>query len=184
MGVLRVLRQRHLAILWVGQVLSALGDQLYDIAVLWIAVQLVGGAAGLVAAAGRGASLVCGLLGGVYADRWNRRTIMIAVDLIRAGVVGTLPVLAGLGVLQLWHLAAVAVVVDGLDALFTPALQASLPALSGDRQTLQAAGGMMDVPQRLARVLGPGLAGLIIGVLPLTHFFTLDAASFVISALA
>ena len=179
-----MLRQRHLAILWFSQVLSAMGDQLYAIAVLWTAVRVAGGGAGVVAAAGTVATLLFGMLGGVYADRWNRRTTMATVDLLRAATVAVLPVLAWRGMLQLWHLAAVAVIVGGLGALFDPALQASLPALVADRQMLQATNGLMDMTRRLARALGPSLAGALVVLLSLTHFFTLDAISFVISALA
>ena len=55
----------HLALLWAGQLLSAIGDQLHQVALMWIAVSAVGAGAGLVAAAGTAARLVFGLLGGV-----------------------------------------------------------------------------------------------------------------------
>jgi MFS transporter, DHA3 family, macrolide efflux protein len=184
MNFLKVLRQRHLAILWSSQVLSAMGDYLYSIVVIWIAVQVAGSAAGIVAAAQAGAALLFGLLGGVYADRWNRRTAMIAVDLLRAAAVGVLPALALTAALRLWHLVIVAVIVGSLGALFNPALQASLPALTGDERALQATNGLMDVTRRLARALGPSLVGILAAFLPLAHFFTLDAISFLISALA
>lgn len=184
MSFLKVLRQRHLAILWSSQVLSAIGDYLYSIAVIWIAVKVAGSAAGIVAAAQAGSALLFGLLGGVYADRWNRRKTMMIVDLARAAAVGVLPVLALTGTLRLWHLVIVAVIVGSLGALFDPALQASLPTLTGDARILQAANGLMDVTRRLARALGPSLAGALIILFPLAHFFTLDAISFVISSLA
>ncbi len=179
-----MLRQRHLAILWVSQVLSAIGDHLYTIAVLWTAVRVAGGGAGLVAAAGTVATLVFGMLGGVYADRWDRQKTMAAVDVLRAVTVGILPVLAWRGVLELWHLAVVAAIVGGLGALFNPALQASLPALVPDRQSLQATNGLMDMTRRLAQALGPSLAGALVALFSLTQFFTLDAISFLISAVA
>jgi len=76
------------------------------------------------------------------------------------------------------------VIVGSLSALFNPALQASLPALAGDVQTLQAANGLMDVTRRLARALGLSLAGVLVTFMPLIHFFSLDAISFGISAMA
>lgn len=184
MGFIKVLRMRHLAILWVSQVCSAIGDYFYLIAVMWIAIKVAGSGAGLVAAAEAGSTLIFGLLGGVYADRWNRRTTMIVVDLIRGIAVAVLPVLAQLGMLQLWHLVVVAIVVGSLGALFNPALQASLPSLVEDEQALQATNGLMDITRRLARALGPSLAGVLVAWLPLFHFFTLDAMSFLISAFA
>jgi MFS transporter, DHA3 family, macrolide efflux protein len=184
MVFLKVLRMRHLTILWFGQVLSAMGDYFYLIAVMWLAVKIAGSEAGLVAAAEAGSMLLFSLLGGVYADRWNRRTTMITVDLLRGVAVVTLPILVQLGILHLWHLIAVAIAVGSLGALFTPALQASLPVLAGDAQTLQATNGLMDVTRRLARALGPSLAGVLIAWMPLFHFFTLDAINFLISAFA
>jgi DHA3 family macrolide efflux protein-like MFS transporter len=184
MAFLRALRRRHLAVLWLSQVLSAIGDNFYAIAIVWMAVNVAGSGAGLVVAAQSVAGLVFGLLGGVYADRWNRRTTMIVVDLVRAAAVGVLPILSIMGRLQLWHMAAAGVVIGGLGALFDPALQASLPALAGDTQILQAANGLMDMTRRLARAIAPSLVGLVAALLPVSQFFSLDAVSFVISAVA
>jgi MFS transporter, DHA3 family, macrolide efflux protein len=161
-----------------------MGDYFYQIAVMWIAVKSVGSEAGIVAAAEAGSMLIFGLLGGVYADRWNRRTVMISVDIVRAGAVATLPLLAHFGVLQFWHLVVVATIIGGLESLFDPALQASLPALAADTQTLQATNGLMDTTRRLARALGPSMAGVLAALMPLPQFFTLDAISFGISATA
>lgn len=181
---LSALRGRRMATLWRSQVLSALGDHLYGIAVIWLAAQLAGSGTGLVAAAEAGSALAFGLLGGVYADRWNRRDAMVAADVIRAGAVLALPVLALFGTLALWQLVAVALVLGALGALFDPALQASLPVLASDGRMLQAANGLMDMTQRLARATGPSLTGLLVAALPLIHFFTLAAVTFAVSAAA
>ncbi len=181
---LNVLRQRHLATLWVAQVFSAIGDQLYDVAIVWLSVQIVGSEAGFVLAAGSISNLVFGLLGGVYADRWDRRRTLIGADILRAMAVLTLPAAAVIGEITLVHLAIVAAIVGGLTSLFEPTLQASLPSLTRDTQSLQAANALMDVTVRLAFIFGPGLAGVLIALLPLPHFFTLDAITFFISALA
>ncbi|HEX3722554.1 MAG TPA: MFS transporter [Nitrolancea sp.] len=184
MAFLRALRHKHLAILWLSQVLSAIGDNFYAITIVWMAVRVAGSGAGYVVAAQSLAGLVFGLLGGVFADRWNRRATMIVVDLIRAAAVATLPLLSLLGWLQLWHMAAVGAVIGGLGALFDPALQASLPVLAEDRQLLQATNGLMDMTRRLARAIAPSIVGVLAALLPLSQFFTLDAISFIISAVA
>ncbi len=184
MNFLKALRLPQIALLWISQVLSATGDYFYTIAVMWIAVKTSGSDAGLVAGAGGIATIVFGLFGGVYADRWNRRITMIVVDFARAAVVLALPTLALSGRLQFWHLVVVEVLISSLGALFDPALQASLPVLTGDARTLQATNGLMDITRRLARTLGPSLAGLLVVFLPLAHLFTLDAVSFAVSALA
>jgi MFS transporter, DHA3 family, macrolide efflux protein len=184
MVFLRVLRMRHLFALWISQLLSAVGNYFYEIAVMWIATKTVGGSAGIVIGAETTPMLIFGLLGGVYADRWNRRSVMVMVDVLRAGIVALLPLFAMTGRLQFWHFILIAIAIGGLGALFDPALQASLPALVDEAETLQAINGLMDITRRLARALGPSLAGVLIAVMPLPHFFTLDAVSFLISALA
>lgn len=183
-GVVSALRIAPVRRLWASQVFSAMGDQLYLVAVAWLAIEAVGSRGGLVVAAGSASAVVCGLIGGVYADRWDRRKTMVASDALRVLAVVTVPVAAHFGLVSVWHLGAVAVVVAGLDSLFDPALQASLPVLAKDARTLRAANGLMDATRRLARIVSPAFAGTLVAVLPIVHFFTLDALSFVVSGAA
>jgi DHA3 family macrolide efflux protein-like MFS transporter len=180
---LSVLMQPKLAMLWLSQLLSAIGDHLFIIAITWLAVAEAGSSAAFVSAAGLMAGLVFGLFGGVYADRWNRRRTMITVDLLRALVVCALPVLALTHTLHLWHLIAIAVITEMLGSLFDPALQSELPLVCEDAGSLQAMNALMVSNHRFARIFGPGMTGLLLLVLPLPHFFTVDAISFAISAL-
>jgi MFS family permease len=182
--VIPVFRQRHLVLLWLSQLLSAVGDQLYEIAVVWLAVRLVASAAGFVLSAGALSRMLLGVFGGVFADRWDRRKTMLIVDLLRCGVVLTLPIATLLGRISVWHLATAATVLGGLSALFDPALQASLPTVVQDTPTLHAMNSLMDGTRRLARIFGPGLAGVLVALMPLQQLFTVDALTFGISAYA
>jgi hypothetical protein len=170
--------RRHITALWFGQLSSAIGDRLHEIALVWIAVEAVGSGAGWVVAAGSVSRLLFGLIGGVYADRLDRQWLMVGCDLLRA-----LPV-AGLALLDLsvpgalWWLGAVAFWVGALDSFFQPALQASLPLLAPEPQRLQAANAWLDVTRRLALALGPAATGGLLALLPLPAFFALDAATF------
>lgn len=181
---LSVLARPHLLILWLAQLLSAVGDRLFEIAAVWLAVQLVGSEVGFVLTAGALARLSIGLLGGVLADRYDRQKLMVTADVVRCLAVLSLPLAAAFGSITLVQLAVVATITGGLTALFEPTLQASLPALTPDSRSLQALNGLLDVTARLARIVGPGLAGLLIAFLPLTHLFTIDAVTFGLSALA
>ena len=176
--------RRHIATLWLGQVLSSIGDRLHEVALVWIAVESVGERAGLVVAAGAVARLAFGFAGGALADRWDRQRSMIGCDLARAAAVATLVVADLQGPGGIYHLAAVAFVLGVLDALFQPALQASLPALAPDIERLQAANAWLDITRRLAAALGPSATGLLLALVPLQHFFGIDALTFVLSALA
>lgn len=182
--ILVALRRKHIRALWIGLVLSAIGDTLYSIAVVWIAVKAVGGSAGIIAATQSTATLLLAPAGGVLADRKDRRRLMITADLLRAAVVATLPLAAYFAPIHLAHLITVAIALGALNAMFNPALQASLPSLSEGVEELQAMNALMDATLRIARAIGPSLAGLLAAAISIPHFFTIDAVSFIISALA
>jgi MFS family permease len=179
---LRLLRQPHLALLWLSQVLSSAGDNFYNVAIIWTAVNVAGSSAGFVIAAGSVTRIILGPVGGVLADRWDRHRSMVAVDLARAAVVAILPLLNATASIELWHLALVAVLLNGLGTVFDPALQASLPGLVGKHEQVVAMNGLMDGTRRLALALAPSLAGVLVALMPLPQFFSLDAATFVFSA--
>ena len=185
MRILRPLRARPVALLWSGLSLSALGDQLYAVALTWIAVGVLGRYAGYLSALQMAVVLVAVLGVGQWADRRDHRHNMVATDLLRAAVL--------LLVVLVWivqgHPAApmlvLAVVVLAFgQAVFQPSMQAMLPGVVADDELLPAANGLLDATERSARLLGPGLVGLLAGTLPVMHFLSIDAASFVASALA
>ena len=170
--------------LWLSQVFSAVGDSLCMIAITWLSVKTAGPAAGFVSGAGSVAGMCLGLVAGVYADRWNRRTTMVAVDVLRAMTVLSLVLINHYTPLTLWHFGVAAIIVASLNSLFDPSLQASLPELTGSEDKLQAMNSLMQINHRLARILGPALAGCLVLVVPIIHFFTVDAISFLVSAIA
>ena len=179
-----ILRRQHIALLWLGQLLSAFGDRFFEIAIVWLSVEIVGSEVGYVLASGSVMRLVVGLLGGVYADRWDRQWTMIVVDIVRALVIFTVPIAAIFAEITLLHLTIVAALEGSLSSIFDPALQASLPTLANDTATLQGTNALLDVTSRMARIFAPGLAGLLIAVLPVPQYFTLDGITFIFSAAA
>ena len=148
-------------------------------------MKLVGSRAGVILAAQSAAMLAFGLLGGVYADRWDRRRTMIAADATFFAIaVAALPVLARWGALGIAEFAVVAVVLGAAGALFTPALYASLPDLVANPEDLHATNALIDITVRLARILGPAFAIVLATKTSTLSFFTLDAVSFCASAAA
>ena len=184
MEFLRVLRQRDVFWLWIGQVVSAIGDKFFDIAVVWIATKEAGAAAGGVVVLGTVASLIFWLMGGVYADRWNRRWTMIGTDVLRAIVLLFLILMMLYGDLQLWHLGVVTAILSALNALFQPALIASLPEIVPDTRQLQATNALMDITTRFAMSIAPVIAGYLLALTSAENLFLFDALTFIVSALA
>jgi DHA3 family macrolide efflux protein-like MFS transporter len=184
MLMLQALRNRAIALLWGGQAASAIGDEIYRMALIWLAIGLVGTDSGYLAAGQMAALLTLSIVGGKWADHWDQFRTMIWVDSLRAVIV-LLPVfLVHFMPLSMTILWVVALSLSSLSAFFEPAVQAMIPRFSPDLPTLRAANGLMSTTLRLARVAGPGIVGICVLFLPTIHFFTLDALTFVVSALS
>jgi MFS family permease len=179
------LRGRPMALLWGGLSLSAIGDQLYSVALTWIAVGVLGANAGYLTALQSGIVLLVVLGIGRWADRWDSRASMIGADLCRAGILIAI-VLAWMAsdVVSGAQLVGAVVVLAIGQSVFQPALQTMLPRLIEDRVQLPAANALLDTTERSARLLGPGLIGLLGAWIPVMHFLTLDALSFLASGVA
>ena len=179
-----LLRDRDVRVLWGGLAFSAVGDELYRVGVIWLAVGLAGADAALLPAAQYAAVLVASLAAGAFADLLRPRTAMIVADLARA-VLAVVPVLATAAWgLSLPTLIASSVALAAFGALFSPALLSAVPRLVPDPGCLLAVNGLMDATARLARLAGPFLAGAMATILPTLHLLTANAASFLISATA
>jgi len=183
--ILRPLRDPALAALWGGLATSAVGDQLFIVALAWIAVGAFGSAAGYLNALQAATILLAAVLGGRWADRRAHVPLMIAADCSRAlALLGVVVVWLAAGKPPGWTLIAAVLVLAIGQAFFRPALQATIPAVVADVTRLPAANALLDTTERIARLLGPGLVAMLSGLLPLAHFVTVDAATFVVSALA
>lgn len=184
MKTLTALRNPAVFKLWISQVLSSIGDNFYDMTLVWIATRQIGAAAGFIVLVGSFSTLIFGIPGGVWVDRWDRRLTMAIVDAIRMFVLLVLVIVITVGTLELWHLALVTAINVGLNALFQPALIASVRIVTTDSRQLQAVNALMDVTSRVARAIAPAIAGFLLVVALPAHLFLLDAATFGISALA
>jgi MFS family permease len=185
MRVLRMLRQPVPLAVWLGQLLSVTGDKLYAMALLWLVLQLTGSAK-LMAAVSAAESVpyvLAGFLGAGLITRSRKLRAMIKLDLLSAATIALIPLTYLLGVRSIALLVLAAAAASALEALFDPALQSVLPEIvpGGDLQPMVA---LTDTTDRLARVLGPGSAGLLLLVIPEIHLFSIDAASFLASAAA
>lgn len=185
MGYVRLLHHRPVLLLWVAQMLSVLGDRLYALAVMWLVWQTTGSAAlmGMVAVVESVPYVVIGVFGGRVLARFATLGALAWVDLARAAAVGTLPLLWSAEAGGVLPLLIVAGVLGVLGAVFDPNLGALVPKLV-EREQVQQVTGLLDLTGRVARVAGPGSAGALLLVLPEVHLYTVDAITFVVSAIA
>lgn len=179
-----LLRNRDFALLIGGQAVSRIGDGLQVAALLWLALEIGGTrAVSLTALAGSAPVFAFGLLGGVYADRLDRRRALIATDAIRGVAVLIIPTAAAMGQLHLWHLLVVAALLASFGTLAEPAGTALIPALV-ERDDLTAANALSGATLQATFWLGPGLLAVILRFAALKDVFTIDAGTFAVAALA
>ncbi|QBD76922.1 MFS transporter [Ktedonosporobacter rubrisoli] len=182
MHIFYAFRKPAFALLWSGQVISAFGDQLFSVAFLWLTTKQLGESAGVIFGTASLCALIFGPCSGILADRLNRRNLLIGADLARGFLVILLPLLLWLHMFEIWFLIPIILIKELLATFFEPALTASLPMLTDNTKILYAINNLMDMAKRFARMLCPGIAGLLLLYLSFAYFFTFDTISFVISA--
>jgi len=118
---------------------------------------------------------------GVWVDRLPRRRILIAADLGRAGILAMVPALYLLGWLAMWQLYVVAFAAGTLTVFFDIGYQAFLPELVS-RDRLAEGNSRLEVTRSSAQVLGPGVAGVLVGLITAPMAILVDALSYLGSA--
>lgn len=183
MGVRDVLRIRSYRNLFAGQAISDIGDGITLLLLLLVINELTGSmtALALMAIAEAVPHFTVGLFAGVYVDRWNRRSVMLAADLIRAVIVLSFAFVASAGIVPLLYVLAFAQ--SSVSTFFRPARGALLPKIV-PREGLPAANSLSQGSQVVGSVIGAGIAGLLFGVFGSGMVgFALDAATFLVSFL-
>lgn len=164
--------------------MSSIGDEVNKVATAWLGASVWGAGAGYLAALYAGAAFIGSVFGGRWADRWSLLGTLLWSDVLRGLAVLMVPLAVWVGAPLLPVLLVVVVLTAVLGTFFDPALRASLPDVAPSPELLSTTTGLMETTPRLARVLGPGLIASIGGVVPMVHFFTLDAVTFLLSAIS
>lgn len=182
MGVRDILRIRDYRNLIGGQAVSDIGDGITFLLLLLVINHLTDGsmtAIALMAIAEAVPQFTVGLMAGVYVDRWNRRSVMLAADAIRATIVLLFAVAAAAGIVPLLYL--LAFTQSSVSTFFRPARGALLPRIV-PAEGLPAANSLAQASQVLGSVVGAGIAGLIFSVFGSgTAGFAIDALTFIVS---
>ncbi len=172
--------------LWLGQTVSLFGSQVTLLALpLTAALALHAGAVelGALRALQTLPFLLFGLGAGVLVDRVRRRPVLVAADLGRALLLGTIPLAWALGRLDLRQLFLVAPLVGTLRLGFNVAYSAYLPALLPRGELLEG-NSRLGLSAAVAETAGPGLAGALVALVAAPLAIAVDATSFLVSALS
>jgi hypothetical protein len=182
--IFRPLADRAVMIVWSGLCTSTIGEDLFRVASVWLAVEVAGNMAGLVTGVQYVAMLVAGLFGAVIFDRWLPDRAMIGSRAWSAAF-ALLPVVGYyVSGVSITLLIASSVGLASLRMVFSPALQSTIPTLVPNREAQQAVNGLFDATYRIARLLGPMVAAALHLFLPVIHFLSATAIGFIVSGLA
>lgn len=178
------LRDRRVALLFTGQALSCIGDEIYNVAVVWMAVTLVGESAGYLSAMQAAAVLVFSLFAGVWTDQREQRKVLIFADIVR-GIVVLIPVaLSYVTAMSMAILVPVAFVVASFSGIFHPAMRSIVPDIVTERKMLSATNALIESTVRFGRAIGPNVVAFLGTWLSPIHFFSINALTFFASAIA
>src|SRR5512138_209163 len=179
------LNYRPFTLLWAGLIISILGSQMQQWVLFWqvsqlskapIAVSILGGVRFVVV-------LAFSLIGGLVADRYNRRTIMFLTQSIETLVALALGLLTLSHTIQLWHIYALTAIQAAAAAFDLPARQSLVPNLLS-REDLPSAFSLMSIAFSTGAILGPALSGIVIGYWGTGWAYILNAISFLAVILA
>ena len=179
-----VLGERDFRRFFIGYTTSVLGSSMAGVAVAFAVLATGGGGSALGAVmTARILPLVLLLLfGGVAADRFGSRIVMIVADVLRCGAQATFAVLLLTGRPALWTMLVLAALAGIGEGLFGPSLSALIPRLS-PRDGLTQANSLLQIARSGATVAGPALAGVLVATGGPALVLALDAASYAVSVL-
>jgi MFS family permease len=169
--------------LWTGQTISEFGSQISNLAIPLLAAISLHATAFQFSALGVLNFLpfiLFALPAGVWVDRLRRRYILIVGDAARCVLLGLIPVLWALGVLQMWHLLVLSFVIGIFTVFFDVAYQSYLPALI-EREDLVDGNSKLQLTVSISQVAGPSVAGALIAAVTAPYAIVADAASYVVS---
>lgn len=187
---LTVLRNSDFRKLWIGQVISSIGDYFAFLALMVVVSGFSDDPASTTASVSGVMialtlpRLLFGVLAGVFVDRWDRRVAMLVSDLARVAL--TLAMIPAFLSQNLLLVYAIAFVMSTVGTVFMPAKGALIPKLVPEEQLLSA-NSLSQTSMMLANFIGPALAGLTFAVVGRGNewvAFVLDSFSFLVSALA
>lgn len=179
--VAAALAHRDFRILWTGAFVSTIGTWIQKVAQSWLVLTLTGSAfyLGLDSFLGEAPILLFTLVGGVVADRYSRRHLLIASQYVQMACAFTLMALVAFDVVRVWHILALSFAAGTAQAFGGPAYQSLIPELV-PKAHLPNAIALNSIQFNLARVVGPLVAGVTLAAFGSAACFGLNGLSFLV----
>ena len=176
-----IFRSRTFTLLWIGQLISAMGSSLTLLAASILVFRQTGStlSVGLMLISTAGPTILVGLFAGVYVDRSDRKKVMLAADIARGVLILFIPILIPLNIIWLYIIVALT---SAISQFFDSAHASVLPEVASDDE-LSAANALMSVSSVGSTMFGFAAAGIIVQKLSVEWAFYIDGFSFFLSAI-
>ena len=175
------LHHRDFRVLWFGAFTSTIGTWMQKVAQNWLVLTITGSSSafflGLDSFLGELPILLLTLVGGVVADRYDRKRLLLSSQYIQMTAAFTLAALVYWDVVRIWHVLTLSVITGLAQAFGGPAYQSLLPSLVGKNDVPNAI-AFNSIQFNLARVIGPLLAGAALAAFGMVACFGLNGLSF------
>ena len=174
---------RNLALLLTGQLVSQIGDKFHMLAVAFLVLKTSGSPAkmGLVLFCSIFPGMLLGVISGSFLDRYSRKRIIVAADIIRGGIVAIIGMLFYFDFLTFPALLAAQLLISACTAFFDPAIPAIIPQIV-EWEQLPRANSQTQFVSGISAIIGPVLGGLTVAWVGYLPVFIFNAASYLFSA--
>jgi MFS family permease len=181
----RALRNRNFRLFWSGQTVSSIGTWMQIVAQGWLVYRLTDSALmlGLVSVVGLAPVVPVSLLAGVVSDRFSRRRLIIASEVVLGLVAFALAALTWLQVIEVWHIVVLTFVLGAAAALEQPARLAFVMDAVG-REDLSNAVALNSAMYNSARIVGPAIAGILVAWIGEAGCFFINAMTYLATIFA
>lgn len=178
-----LLINRDYTLLWIGQLVSQLGNRIYLMALAWYFVSVLEDGSGLfmlfmVSAL---APLLFGVGVGPMVERWNKQHIVILCDLLSAMLVGVLALSVMIGTAPVWLVYAVCFLLNTVNLFFSPSVNVMFPSLVG-KENVPKAVSYIRMVTYMGQVMGAAVGGVLVGAIGVNAALWVNALSFLVSA--
>ncbi len=178
--ILRALHHRNYRLFFGGQSISLIGTWMQQVAMSWLVYRITHSALllGFVGFASQIPVFLFASLAGVYVDRWNRHRILVTTQILSLFQALVVAMLTLTGAVHVWHLIVLSLLIGLINAFDMPARQAIVAELIEDPADLGNAIALNSLMFNSARLIGPALAGLLIGLVGEGPCFAINGISF------
>lgn len=179
----RLFINRNFALLFWGRLVSQVGDGIHYLALTWLVLDLTGSgtALGTLLLVSSLPMVLLAPFSGVLADLWDRKTIVVSMDVVRGLVILSLAFTHKLGYLNMPILYGLTVVSSLCGVLFGPAISAAVPGMV-KREELVKANALNSFSRAATQIIGPVAGALVLGTLGYYGAFVINGTAFLLSA--